>query len=108
MNADFYVSTNGDDKNPGNRGKPFAGLARARNAVRELKERFHQVSVSDRSRIYNTNLISVLEIEVLPNAAATEHVLANLFGQQRIFVLKPCQNGIHEFLIEPLNQVSGG
>src|SRR6266568_4185090 len=35
--ADFYVATNGHDENPGTREKPFASLARARDAVRRLK-----------------------------------------------------------------------
>ena len=33
--ADFYVAPDGDDANPGTAEKPFATLARARNAVRE-------------------------------------------------------------------------
>lgn len=35
--ADFYVATDGDDRNPGTREKPFQTLARARDAVRILK-----------------------------------------------------------------------
>src|SRR4051794_7586772 len=35
--ADFYVATDGSDENPGTRAKPFATLARARDAVRQLK-----------------------------------------------------------------------
>jgi hypothetical protein len=35
--ADFYVATNGSDGNPGTLEKPFATLARARDAVRQLK-----------------------------------------------------------------------
>jgi Concanavalin A-like lectin/glucanases superfamily/GH141 insertion domain/Right handed beta helix region len=34
--ADFYVATNGKDTNPGTRQAPFAGVARARKAVRAL------------------------------------------------------------------------
>jgi len=37
--ADFYVATNGSDANPGTLDKPFATLARARDAVRELEKR---------------------------------------------------------------------
>ncbi|MFW6162722.1 MAG: hypothetical protein ACODAJ_08110, partial [Planctomycetota bacterium] len=33
--ADFVVATDGDDANPGTRRRPFATLARARDAVRE-------------------------------------------------------------------------
>ena len=36
--ADFYVATNGDDFNPGSEDKPFVTLARARDAVRDLKK----------------------------------------------------------------------
>ena len=35
VTADFFVAPNGDDANPGTKRKPFATLARARNAVRE-------------------------------------------------------------------------
>jgi hypothetical protein len=35
--ADFFVATNGSDANPGTPEKPFATLARARDAVRQLK-----------------------------------------------------------------------
>jgi len=36
--ARFYVATDGDDSNPGTKDKPFATLARARDAVRGVKE----------------------------------------------------------------------
>ncbi|MFC1766820.1 hypothetical protein ACFL6U_32690, partial [Planctomycetota bacterium] len=36
--ADFYVSPNGNDSNPGTEDAPFASLDRARLAVRELKK----------------------------------------------------------------------
>ncbi len=39
MAAEFYVATNGNDANPGTKAKPFATLERARNAIRELKDR---------------------------------------------------------------------
>jgi len=37
--ADFYVAPYGDDNNPGTEQKPFATLARARDAVCELKKK---------------------------------------------------------------------
>jgi parallel beta-helix repeat protein len=37
--ADFYVAQDGDDKNEGTEEKPFATLVRAKNAVRELKNK---------------------------------------------------------------------
>ena len=36
--ADFYVAVNGDDANPGTQSKPFATVARARDAVCQLKK----------------------------------------------------------------------
>ena len=36
--ADFYVATNGDDANPGTKAKPFATVARARDAIRQFKK----------------------------------------------------------------------
>ncbi len=38
MTAEFYVATDGNDANPGTVRKPFATLARARHAVRDLKK----------------------------------------------------------------------
>ncbi len=35
---EFYVSTSGDDTNPGTKEKPFATLTRAQDAVRQLKQ----------------------------------------------------------------------
>lgn len=37
--GDFYVSVDGDDANPGTAARPFATVARARDAVRELRAR---------------------------------------------------------------------
>jgi len=37
--ADFYVAVDGNDANPGTKSKPFATLARARDAVRKLKNK---------------------------------------------------------------------
>jgi hypothetical protein len=37
MKADFFVAADGSDANPGTKDRPFASLARARDAVRELK-----------------------------------------------------------------------
>jgi hypothetical protein len=37
IEADFVVATTGSDENPGTAAKPFATLARARDAVRKLK-----------------------------------------------------------------------
>lgn len=35
-NADFFISPDGDDNNPGTRDKPFATLNRARDAIRKI------------------------------------------------------------------------
>ena len=35
--AEFYVSVNGNDQNPGTKQAPFATLERAREAIRNLK-----------------------------------------------------------------------
>ena len=37
--VEFYVSPTGHDNNPGTKQKPFAGLTRARDAVREWTKR---------------------------------------------------------------------
>ncbi len=44
-------------------------MAQGLNAVRELKGRFHEISISDKTRIYNTNLINALELENLLDLA---------------------------------------
>ncbi len=45
------------------------GLKTALSKVKELKERFKRVSVKDKSRSYNSNLVHVLEIENLLDLA---------------------------------------
>src|SRR5216117_173244 len=35
----FWIATDGNDANPGTRAKPFATLERARDAIRELKQK---------------------------------------------------------------------
>lgn len=37
--ADFHVAPTGSDANPGTKRKPFASLARARDAVRDARQR---------------------------------------------------------------------
>jgi len=37
--AEFHVATNGDDAGPGTKERPFATITRARDAIRDLKER---------------------------------------------------------------------
>jgi len=37
--ADFYIAVDGNDANPGTKEKPFATLAKARDAVRKLKKK---------------------------------------------------------------------
>ncbi len=43
--ADFHVSPEGSDANPGTKGKPFATLERARDAVRARKPSDGKVTV---------------------------------------------------------------
>jgi hypothetical protein len=42
--ADFYVAVNGDDANPGTKSKPFATVARARDAVRQIHKATPQLA----------------------------------------------------------------
>ena len=37
--AEFCIATDGNDANPGTRAKPFASLERARDAIRQLKQK---------------------------------------------------------------------
>jgi hypothetical protein len=50
--ADFFVATNGSDTNPGTVAKPFATLARARDAVRALGQPNRDVTVLIRGGSY--------------------------------------------------------
>ena len=52
--ADFYVATTGDDANSGTIGSPFASVARARDAVRELQTKA-DVRVLVRGGTYQLN-----------------------------------------------------
>jgi hypothetical protein len=51
IRANFYIAVNGDDANPGTEEKPFATLARARDAAREL-ERETPITVLVRGGTY--------------------------------------------------------
>src|SRR5262245_15641949 len=56
--ADFFVATSGSDDNPGTSKKPFATLARARDAVRRLRtegERKADVTVLIRGGTFTLN-----------------------------------------------------
>jgi succinate dehydrogenase / fumarate reductase flavoprotein subunit len=53
-----------------------AELAKALDRIREIKERFHRVAVADKSRVYNSNLVSVLELENLLDLAEVTAVSA--------------------------------
>jgi succinate dehydrogenase / fumarate reductase flavoprotein subunit len=44
-------------------------MAKGLSVVRELKDRFREISISDKTRIYNTNLLNVLELENLLDLA---------------------------------------
>ncbi len=50
-----------------------AGMAEGLKKVEALKKRFAGVSVVDKSGIYNTNLVNVLEIENLLDLAEAHH-----------------------------------
>ncbi len=53
-----------------------ASLGQALDEIRMLKERFRQVAVTDKSRIYNANLISVIETQNLLDLAEVTVVSA--------------------------------
>jgi hypothetical protein len=54
--GDFYVATDGSDVNPGTEEKPFATLARARDAVRESKkDKLGSITVLVRGGTYYMN-----------------------------------------------------
>lgn len=42
---ELFVAVSGDDRNPGTKQEPFATIARAKEAVRELKKRFHKAII---------------------------------------------------------------
>jgi parallel beta-helix repeat protein len=46
VNGSFYIAPDGNDNNDGTIEKPFATLARARNAVRELKKKKHDGDIT--------------------------------------------------------------
>src|SRR6266851_8827872 len=42
---ELFVAVSGDDRNPGTKQEPFATIARAKEAVRELKKRSHKAII---------------------------------------------------------------
>lgn len=51
-------------------------LAQALEKIHEIKERFRHVAVADKSRVYNSNLVSVLELENLLDIAEVTAISA--------------------------------
>ena len=72
--ADFYISPNGSDANPGTKSQPFASLSRARDAVREVKRRKpdRDYSVLLRGGVYPLTETVVFS---LPDSAAAGHTI---------------------------------
>lgn len=70
--ADFYVSPSGNDSNPGSKRQPFATVQRARDAVRESKQRRpnDDYTVLLRGGVYHLNETLVFSLE---DSAATGH-----------------------------------
>lgn len=73
--ADFYVSPDGDDRADGSRDRPFATLARARNAVRQLRRtRDGDITVLLRGGEYRLTETVVFGIEdAAPEGATTTY-----------------------------------
>ena len=74
--ADFYVSPTGNDTNPGTKGKPFATLPRARDAVREQKQHkpARNYTVWLRGGVYALSETLVFSLE---DSAAAYHTMTN-------------------------------
>ncbi len=70
---DFYVATNGNDRNLGTRAKPFVTLERARDAIRQLKK-------SDR----------------LPKGGVTVWIRGGIYHFWKTFELAPADSGTEE------------
>lgn len=60
-----------------------AELAQALEIIRRLKDRFRHVAVTDKSPVYNTNLVSVLELENLLDLAEVTAVSALMREESR-------------------------
>ena len=61
----FYVATDGADSNPGTKEQPFATLAKARDAVREIKKQKREgdITVFIRGGIYTIHETIVFGLE---------------------------------------------
>src|SRR5688572_24498946 len=72
--ADFYVSPAGDDANAGTKGEPFATLERARDAVREQKQKRpdQNFRVFLRGGVYRLRETLVFSLE---DSAASGHTI---------------------------------
>lgn len=83
--ADFHVSPEGSDANPGTKGKPFATLERARDAVRARKPSDGKVTVWLRGGDYlRTN---ALELSAADSGSAGAPVIWSAYRNERARLL---------------------
>jgi hypothetical protein len=85
VRADFYVSPTGADANSGTKGKPFATLERARDAVRARKTSASKVTVWLRGGDYlRTN---ALELSAADSGTAEAPVVWSAYRNERVRLL---------------------
>ncbi len=83
--GDFYVSPKGSDSNPGTKGKPFATLERAREAVRAREEASGEVTVWLRGGDYLRT--HALELSAADSGSAGAPVVWSAYRNERVRLL---------------------
>jgi hypothetical protein len=83
----FFVSTNGSDKNPGTKEKPFATLDRAREAVRDAKKKqtSRSINVYLRKGYYQIEKTFVLEAEDSGNK--NQSITYRSYGNEEVHLI---------------------
>lgn len=78
--ANFYVATDGLDSNPGTLTKPFASLAKARDAIRRMESREGHIKVFIRQGVYR--LTEPLRFGPEDSAPAGGRITYSSFGKE--------------------------
>lgn len=89
LHADFHVAPNGSDGNEGTESKPFATLERARDAVRELKNRgsIPKGGITVWLRAGDFVRTNALELTKADSGAVDAPVTWRAFGEERVRLL---------------------
>jgi hypothetical protein len=81
---DFYISPNGNDKNPGTKQKPFASINRAKQAVIKINNGTKPVTVYLRQGVYA--LVQPFKLSAEDGGTKAAPVTYTAYGDEKVFI----------------------